>query len=65
MASTILNNTIFYNTAVNTYNSAKALYQEAKETVVNYVDKAKTAVVTFVHDAWEGTKDAIEGGLIL
>ena len=52
-----------YNAAANTYNSTKALYQEAKETVVNYVDKAKTAVATFAHDAWEGTKDVIEEGL--
>ena len=52
-----------YNGAVHVYNTAKEVYQEAKETVVNYVDKAKTAVATFASNAWEGTKDVIEYGL--
>jgi len=52
-----------YNGAVHVYNTAKEVYQEAKETVVNYVDKAKTAVATFASNTWENAKDLAEEGL--
>ena len=52
-----------YNGAVTVYNTAKEVYQEAKETVVNYVDKAKTAVATFASNTWEKAKDVAEEGL--